>query len=245
MPARMSGRLDHSAVERCRPADHGAVRIAEHDAGAHPDQLVDEEEPRLEHLLVDEQHARCIASRPRSRSTSRRRERPARGRLRAWARGRRGRAGSAAPARHRPRGVSPSMRGRMPSRSKPSSVLRRSSGRTPSMASWPLVTAASPMNERDLDVVGADFARCPVQRVAALDDVGVAADALDVRAHGHQGPRRVLHMRFGGGVSEGGPPRGGDRRHQGVLGAGDARLVEEDVGADEVLRRRSRIARRP
>jgi hypothetical protein len=39
----------------------------------------------------------------------------------------------------------PSMRGRMPSRSKPSSVLRRSSGRTGSMLTSPLVTAASPM----------------------------------------------------------------------------------------------------
>ena len=34
--------------------------IAEHDARAHPDQLVHEEEPGLEHLLEDEQHAGAL-----------------------------------------------------------------------------------------------------------------------------------------------------------------------------------------
>ena len=36
------------------------MRIAEHDARAHADQLVDEEQARLEHLLVDEDHARAL-----------------------------------------------------------------------------------------------------------------------------------------------------------------------------------------
>src|SRR4051812_43964136 len=49
------GRLDGAALERTGAGDDGPVRIAEHDAGAHADQLVHEEKPRLEHLLEHQQ----------------------------------------------------------------------------------------------------------------------------------------------------------------------------------------------
>src|ERR1043166_163119 len=45
------GRFHGPAAELSRTGDDGAVRIAEHDPGSHPDQLVHEEEPGLEHLL--------------------------------------------------------------------------------------------------------------------------------------------------------------------------------------------------
>ena len=60
MPARMSGDSTDAALERRRPGDDGAVRIAEHDPGAHADQLVHEEQPRLEHLLEHQQHAGAL-----------------------------------------------------------------------------------------------------------------------------------------------------------------------------------------
>ncbi len=56
MPARMSGDSTVPPAEPGGPRDDGPVRIAEHDPGAHADQLVDEEEPRLEHLLEDQHH---------------------------------------------------------------------------------------------------------------------------------------------------------------------------------------------
>jgi len=55
MPARMSGAFHDAPVERRGPGDHGSVRIAQHDAGPHPDQLVHEEQSRLEQLLEHQQ----------------------------------------------------------------------------------------------------------------------------------------------------------------------------------------------
>src|ERR1041384_540425 len=51
------GAVDDAAAQFGGSGDDGAVRIAQHDPCAHPDQLVDEEEPRLEHLLEHEQRA--------------------------------------------------------------------------------------------------------------------------------------------------------------------------------------------
>ena len=77
MPARMSG--DSTAPPRScdGPDDDRAMRIAEHDARAHADQLVDEEEARLEHLLVDEDHALALRrGHERDRHRVRRERRP-------------------------------------------------------------------------------------------------------------------------------------------------------------------------
>ncbi len=87
----------------------------------------------------------------------------------------------------------------------------------------------------DLDVVGADRVAAAGERMAALDGVDVGADALDLGAQRHQEPGQVLHVRLAGGVAEDGPALGRHRGHQGVLGAGDARLVEEDVAPDQLL----------
>src|ERR1044071_7431044 len=56
-------RFDPPAPEPGRPRDDGAVGIAEHDMGSHPDQLVHEEEARLEHLLEDQQQPLALARR--------------------------------------------------------------------------------------------------------------------------------------------------------------------------------------
>ena len=87
----------------------------------------------------------------------------------------------------------------------------------------------------DLDVVGADRVGGAVERLSPVDHVGVGADPLDPGAHRHQEPGEVLHVRLRGGVPEDGAPLRPHRRHQRVLGAGDARLVEEDVGPAERL----------
>ena len=63
MPARMSGDSTVPPLSGDGPGDHRAVRIAEHDPRAHADQLVHEEEPRLEHLLEDEKHAGALRGR--------------------------------------------------------------------------------------------------------------------------------------------------------------------------------------
>ena len=57
MPARMSGELIERAAQPARSGHDRPVRVAQHDARAHGDQLVDEEHPRLEHLLEHQDHA--------------------------------------------------------------------------------------------------------------------------------------------------------------------------------------------
>ena len=54
-------------------------------------------------------------------------------------------------------------------------------------------------------------------------------------AHRHQAAGQVLDVRLAGRVAQHRPALGHHGGHQRVLGAGDARLVEEDVGADELL----------
>src|SRR5689334_2681448 len=55
------GRFEEGATQTCRAVDEGAVGIAQHDAGSHRRELIDEEHPRLEHLLVhhDQAFALC------------------------------------------------------------------------------------------------------------------------------------------------------------------------------------------
>ncbi len=62
---------------------------------------------------------------------------------------------------------------------------------------------------------------------------GVGADTLDGCSERDQEMREILHMRLGGDVAQIGRAVRGDRGHQCVLGRGDARLVEEDVGAPQ------------
>ena len=88
----------------------------------------------------------------------------------------------------------------------------------------------------DLDVIGADAVRRAVKRPGAVDGDRVRADPLDRRAHRDEKLGEVLHVRLARGVAEGGRARGQARRHERVLRSGDARLVEEDIGAAQPLR---------
>ena len=54
------GALEALSDEPGRAGDDGAVRVAEDDPRAHRDELVDEEQPALEHLLEDEHRARRL-----------------------------------------------------------------------------------------------------------------------------------------------------------------------------------------
>src|SRR5260370_22228387 len=48
--------IDGSTPQGGRSGDDGPVRIAQDDAGSHPNQFVDEEETRLEHFFEDQYH---------------------------------------------------------------------------------------------------------------------------------------------------------------------------------------------
>ena len=85
----------------------------------------------------------------------------------------------------------------------------------------------------DLDVIGADPVRASFEAGAAFDGEHIRPDTGDRRAHGHEQPTEILHMRLGGGVVQDRGPARRDGRHDRVLGAGHTGLVEEDVGADE------------
>ena len=156
MPARMSGDSTVPPLSGDGPRDHRAVRIAEHDARAHPDQLVHEEEPRLEHLLEDEQHARALGGGDDGGGHDV---------------GRKRRPGPVLQLRHVAAEVGtdpplligahdaagcPRSAGRMPSRSKPSRVLRRSSPPHRIDGDLAIGDGGETDEAADLDVVGPD-----------------------------------------------------------------------------------------
>ena len=120
MPARMSGLSSRCAVELRGPGDDDAVRVAEDDPRAHPDELVDEEQAALEHLLED-QHRAARLRRDGDRDRGQvGRERGPRRRPRSSGSGRRGRPGSRAPgpAGTRTRRVRRPRRGRRAARTR-------------------------------------------------------------------------------------------------------------------------------
>ena len=105
------------------------------------------------------------------------------------------------------------------------------------MRSGERVTAASPIKEPTSIWSGSMRIAGAAKRRRAVHDDGVGADALDLGAERDQEMREVLHMRLGGGVAQIGGAVGGDRRDQRIFGGGDARLVEEDVGAPQLASR--------
>src|SRR5688572_28912026 len=84
-------------------------------------------------------------------------------------------------------------------------------------------------------MIGTDRVRCTAERPSTLDGIDVRSDAGDLRAHGYQAAGQILNMRLAGGVPQHGASLGHDRRHQRVLGAGHAWLIEEDVVAPELF----------
>src|SRR6185312_7062429 len=89
-----------------------------------------------------------------------------------------------------------------------------------------------PDETADLDVIRTDRVPGADQWPTAFDSVDVGTDPFDLSTHGDENSGEILHVRLARGVSQHRPTLGHDRRHEGVLGAGDARLIEEDVAAD-------------
>jgi hypothetical protein len=73
--------------------------------------------------------------------------------------------------------------------------------------------------------------RSAMERLLALDGDDVGARALDRRAHLVEHARELFDLGLPSGVGDPGPPAGERRRAHQVLGAGDGRDVEVDVGA--------------
>ena len=96
-----------------------------------------------------------------------------------------------------------------------------------------------PDQRADLDMVGLDRIAGGAERRRSVHDHGVGADALDAGAERDQEMREVLHMRLGGGVAQIGGAMRRHRGHQRVFRGRHAGLVEENVGAPELARRRN------
>ena len=86
-----------------------------------------------------------------------------------------------------------------------------------------------------LHVVRPDVEAGAVQRLHAFDNEVVSAYAVDASAHGVQATADVLYMRFHGGVGNGGRACRQHRGEDGLFGAGDAHLVQEQIPAAQAL----------
>ena len=173
------GSSSRSPYSLRRAGDDRAVRVAEDDPRAHADELVDEEEPALEHLLEDQHRAVRLRGGRRPRSRSGRPGRPATGRPRSSGSGRRGRPGSTSswPGGTRTL-VSPTSTW-TPSRSNAGRIETRSPARRPRSSGRRRSTAARPMKLADLDVLGRDPPLAAAEPLDALDAEHVRLDPLD------------------------------------------------------------------
>ena len=206
------------------------MRIAEDDPRAHRHELVDEEQPVLEHLLEDQDGA------PRLRRDRQRDRRQV---------GREPGPGAVLDLRDLGAQVVADHE-LLPGRDAHGRPLDLVADAEPLEAGpdrdevlgldvldheLPVGDGAEADEARDLDVVGADPPLTAVQALDAADAQHVRADPLDVGAERAQEPAEILHVRLAGGVRDDGLAAGEHGRHDGVLGAGDGRLVEEDRGA--------------
>ena len=236
MPARMSGDSTEPPRSFDGPDDERAVRIAEHDARAHADELVDEEQSRLEHLLVDEHDALALRRRDERDRHRVGRERGPRlvlelGHVSAQVAlndhlllGRDDEVLPIDDARHaEPREAHQRGAQMLDAGVGDANLRARHRGEA---------------DERsDFDVIGPDPMRRAAKLAPAIDRDLVRADAIDLGAERDEEMTEVLHVRLARGVAKDGRSRGRDRGHEGVLGPGDTRLVEEHVGAAKPARR--------
>ncbi len=240
------------AVELRRAGDDGAVRVAEDDPGAHADELVDEEEAALEHLLEDEHRA----VRLRRRSTTAIDVRSA------------GNAGqgpssifgiwpprsswiTSSLARRHAHASTPPTSTSTPSRSNAGRIESRSLGSTSSIVMSPPVDRGEADEARRPRCAPAPTRQSPPSSsVDAVDPQHVRLDPLDLGAERDEEAAEVLDVRLAGGVPDHRLALGEHGGHDDVLGRHHARLVEEDRLAAQprrahlVARRRSRSRRR-
>src|SRR5882672_10398876 len=227
--------LHHAPVQRGGSGDHGAVRVAQHDARAHPDQLVHEEEARLEQLLEHQQDPLALR-----RNHDRDRHQI----------GGEGGPRAVLQLRHVPAQVGANAALLTGIHDQLGAVESRADAQSlePQEDAAQILAAhavdrdravrhgGEPDERADFDVVRPHRAAGGPEWQSAFDRERVRADALDARAQVRQEAGEVLDVRLAGGVPQGGGAAGGHRRHQRVLGRRDAGFVEENVGPGKGLR---------
>ena len=213
----------------------GPMGIAEDDPGAHRDELVDEEQAALEHLLEDEHGARGL----------RRRDDGDRGEV-----GREGGPDAALDLRDLPAEIVDDAehlagrhaQGRLPHLELDPELPERRHDRDQVVRLDVLDREVAPRDggergeARDLDVLGADAIRAAAEPVDAFDAEDVRADALDPRAEGVEEAAEVLDVRLAGRMADDRVALGEDGGHDRVLGAHHRGLVEVHPLADEAVR---------
>ncbi len=211
------------------------MRIAEHDPRAHVDQTVDEEQPAFVHLLVN-QH------RPGDLRRKHQRDADEVG----------GKAGPGRVIDLRNRAVMLLF--------DPSGLLRRDHhvvaidldfdaqppqhdaghGQIPRSGVVDPQGAArgrrQPDEAADLEKVRADAVPGAVQPLDPVDGQHIAPESVDRRAHSLQQAAELPDMRFAGSVQDGGPAGGQHGAHDGLFGARDRRLIEEEFGTFQPAR---------
>ena len=236
MPARMSGLSSRCAEESGRTGDDGAVRVAEDDPRAHRDELVDEEEPALEHLLEDEHRPRRLRRRDDRdrREVGGERGPDAALDLRDLAAEVVDARAAAAPAGTR--SVDSPTSSSMPSLRNAGTIEIRSSGSTSSIIEVAARDGREGGEARDLDVLRADAVRPAAEPLDALDVEDVRADALDPRAERDEEAAEILDVRLARGMADDRLALREHGRHDRVLGRHHRRLVEVQPLPDEAAR---------
>src|SRR5713101_1523103 len=227
--------VHHAAVQRRGPGDHRPVGIAQHNACAHADQLVHEEESRLEQLLEDQQdpfalrrdHDRDghqVGGEGGPRAVLQLRDVPAHV------------------------GTDPTLLAGIHDQLGAVEARSHAQPLEPQQDAAEILAAhavdrdravghgGEPDERAELDVVRPHRAGSGREGRSAFDGEGVRPDALDLRAQTRQEARQILDVRLAGRVAQCGRAAGGDRGHQGVFGRRDTRFVEENIGPGEVLR---------
>ena len=215
------------AVETCRSGDHGPVRVAENDACSHRDELVDEEEPALEHLLEDENRSVRLC---RGDDGDRREV------------GREGRPRAVLDLRNLPTEIvldHELLPGRHAERRlphldpNPEALEGRQDG--DQIARLDVLDREIASRRRgqadeapDLDVLRPDTPRAAAELRHSLDAEDVRLDPFDLRAERDQKATEVLDMRLAGRIPDHRLALGEHRRHDHVLRGHHAGLVEED-----------------
>ncbi len=208
------------------------MRIAEDDPRPHGHELVGEEHPRLEHLLVNEHRALALGGRDQRDGREI---------------GRKGGPGSVIDLGNRAEGVLADRAGLVPVHRQDVPIHRHPNpealegdergvqvldGRVLDGELAPRHGGEADERAR-LDVVGSDPVRRPPETLHALDLQGVGADPGDPGTHGVEEVAEVLDVGLGGRIVDPRGPPGQDGGHDGVLRPGHGRLVQEDPAAPE------------
>jgi len=211
------------------------MRIAQHDARAHANELVDEEHPRLEHLLVHQDESVALSSGHDGDGHEVRRERGPRLILELGHVAAKVRADGATLLRGDDQIVADD--GALDAETLESHArgaeMLDASAHDPQLGSR---DRREPDERADLDVIGTDAMRSAVQRLRSVNRERVRADPFDRGAERDEEMREILHVRLARRVAQGRSACSETRRHECILGGRDARLIEKDVGAAKAAR---------